>query len=144
MNIEQSVKKEEEKLSEITYELDGVHRVRVIVLLTTLQVSNTEFSCYILYLFVHLHSGVSLRVLFLRTEFVLPLEQTKRFCISFVVFQSYILKKFSKFFCMKSGNLFVQISHIVFIRTCTSIIYLYIYITYDRIYKSRYQMTVEC
>ncbi|XP_022328258.2 BAG family molecular chaperone regulator 1-like isoform X2 [Crassostrea virginica] len=26
MNIEQSVKKEEEKLSEITYELDGVHR----------------------------------------------------------------------------------------------------------------------
>lgn len=28
-NIEQSLKKEEEKLSEVTYELDGVHRVRL-------------------------------------------------------------------------------------------------------------------
>ena len=55
MNIEQSVKKEEEKLSEITYELDGVHRVRVIVSLTRYQTrSSAATYCICLYIYIQL------------------------------------------------------------------------------------------
>ena len=54
MNIEQSVKKEEEKLSEITYELDGVHRVRVIVSLTRNQMLSSAELSTCLYIYIQL------------------------------------------------------------------------------------------